>query len=1725
MAVRIQFDSNHNPIQPTIVLATRGGRKLGRIPAVNVVFKDNMSNGCEMSFKVYKEGCAIWERITDFKLVWVREWNRFFEIEVEVSDDGSVSKSVTASSLGSAELSQINLYDSEINTEDDIARDDYRPTVFYNPDDSSVSLLNRLLEKAPHYHIGHVDDSLKSIQRTFSFDNKSIEDAFNEVCEEIGCLITADCFVDEEGNFAREVNAYDLKAHCLECGKRGDFTDTCDSCGSTNISNGYGKDTSIFVSTENLADNIKYSTDNGSVKNCFKMEAGDDLMTAAVVSCNPNGSAYLWHITDDVKEDMSDGLVKKLEEYDWLYAYYQKEHTVTIPDTLLNAYNALIEKYSAYTSDYKKAVENIVGYQTIMERYFDAIDFGIYLTSGLMPAPDMAETSAGDQIRIIQEALLSPVSVRNIETCSASTAESAVLGMAKAVADSRYQIRVSESTYADKTWSGIIQVTNTSNEDDAATSARLSCKVNDDYARYVKQKILKTMKRSTDDATSIDAMFKLSDEKFSAELQKYCLSRLSALRDICQSCVDILIEQGISDDSKWAYKDDDLYQSLYLPYYNKLQILESEIQLREQEIAVITGSYDADGNLIADGMKSFLQSEKDMIQKSLNFDDYLGKEYLLEFAAYRREDTYQNSNYISDGLNNAELFEMAQRFIQVAQSEIVKSATLQHSITATLKNLLAMKEFSIIVDNFEIGNWIRVRIDNKLFKLRLIQYEIDFDNFDNISVEFSDVIVSGGVVSDVESIISKATSMATSYDYVARQAKQGDKGNSQLLDWVNRGLDLTKLRIIDSAENQNISWDSHGLLCKEYLPILGRYDDKQLKLISRGLYLTDDNWKTSKAGIGDFTFWNPKTGKMEESYGVIADVIVGNIILSEEVGIYNQKNSVTMDENGLVITAFKDDERSSVVFNVRKKVIDADGNAKYYDEMYLDDDGNLVINGNVRINSQANPGSTGTLDDLNKDISDIQNRIDGFNGLFFYIRYSEMADGSNMTEHPNEKSAYLGTCNTDEKTAPEDPTRYTWVKIKGEKGSQGISGTSSYLHIRYSDDGKTFSGNGGLDSGDWIGTCISESETAPDDFAQYKWSKFNGTDGINTAYVMLYKRYEVTPPRITADLEYSFETGKLTGTMNGWSQTMPASNGLPCYVIHAMAASQQLTDTIAASEWTEPTKIVEDGLPGANGYSTATLFLYKRSSEKVSVDWKDTLTYSFSLKKLTSIPSGWAASIPDGELPLYVTAATAASTTVTDTVTPEEWSEPVLLSKNGADGTDGTNGLNSATVFLYKRSTFEPSTPSNDTTYTFATGSLSEVDGWSMDIPSGTEPCYVIHATAVSSADIDIIKSSEWSDPVVLVQNGNDGTNGHNTASVYLYKRSATAVSVDWTEVLTYVFSSKLLRAVPAGWSQTIPFGSDPIYVTMAGAYSDTNTDDIEANEWCEPVILAQNGTDGKDGEDGTSAHFYVRYSAKSDGSNMTQTPTNATYYIGVCSTESDTAPTDSSLYQWSKFRGNDGIPGAAGANGKTQYLHIKYSDDGESFTGNDGEDLGEYIGTLVDFESEDSMDFSAYKWKKFSGDLSADLEEIQKRIDQSADAIYDNINQKENAIYGKIDSETSDIRGSITEQINVIQDSIKKSYDEVIGEAKSILESHTAELGQYMSFGDSGLTLGASSSSFKTVIDNTGMYFKEGDAIVSYVKNNQLHIPNAVIESTMMLGKFFFSPRSDGGVSLVWQE
>lgn len=979
MAVRIKFDNTHNVIQPTFVLATRAGHKLGAIPATHISVSDSFNSCFELEFQVNQSENGVkyhlWDKLTDFKLVWCKEWDVWFEMYVSTRDDNETVKSISCVSLGEAELSQINLYNIEINTEDDIAREDYSPTVLYNKDKPEASLLNRIMEKAPHYKITHVDASIAKIQRTFTFNGASLYDAFQNIAEEINCIFVIDSGTDDNGNISRSIAVYDLESYCMECGNRDNFTVKCPKCGSSNILTGYGQDTNIFVSTENLADNITLKTDVDSVKNCFRLEAGDDLMTATIRSCNPNGSQYIWFKSDDIKSDMSDELVKGLEDYDKTYNYYYDEHALTFSDTTLNDYNELIAKYHEYNKDLHTIPDSIVGYPALMNAYYDTIDFYLFLHDNFMPSPELSRTTAALQAARLGSNTLSPVAVQDLSKCSSSTASSAVLAVAKTIVDPRYQVKLKNGAFSENIWVGNFTVTNYSDETDTADSVMATVVINDNYEDFVRQKIDKVLKNAQDDesnANDIASLFKLSLSTFKREIKKYCLVSLNTFCDACQSCLDLLIEQGVADRETWANKNPDLYTVLYLDYYDKLMALQEETKVRESEISVITGVYDLDGDLKTPGLQTVIESEKAKIQDTLNMEKFLGADLWLEFVSYRREDTYSNENYISDGLDNGELFSRALEFIEVAKKEIFKSATLQHSISASLKNLLVMKEFEPIVNKFSVGNWIRVKIDNVVYRLRLIFYSIDFDDLDNIDIEFSDVKRCVDGVTDSEDIISQAASMASTYDAVTRQASQGKKSKKQLEDWVTKGLALTKMKIIDNADNQNITWDSHGLLCREYIPVTDDYSDKQLKIINRGLYLTDDNWLTSKAGIGDFTFYNPESGKMEEAYGVIADVLVGNLILSEKVGVYNTKNSITMDEDGLTITTdATSDGVNTMALTVQRKTVNADGNEIITPVMYLDGDGNLVMTGSLHIQS--------SMDDNVKTLNDLCD-INRFNG-------------------------------------------------------------------------------------------------------------------------------------------------------------------------------------------------------------------------------------------------------------------------------------------------------------------------------------------------------------------------------------------------------------------------------------------------------------------------------------------------------------------------------------------------------------------------------------------------------------------------------------------------------------------------------------------------------------------------------------------------------------------------
>lgn len=897
----------------TVILSRPDHTHLGQLGDItDLEISLNMTGGHEIAFTYHKPSenylntlsasevehiQMLWTELTDFKYVYVRELEEYFCISVSLNEDNAIEKRITGSDASSFELSQSILYGLEINTETDINREEYQsPTIFYAQDNPENSLLDRALSKVPQWSVEFVDNTLVHIQRTFSTDDQDIWSFLTgTVASEIGCLFTFN-------SVNRTICAYDLKTRCVDCGHRGEFSDVCPECGSTALMT-YGKDTGILIDTENLADNIVYSVDTDSVKNTFKMVCGDDDMTAAVQNINPNGSAYIYHFSDDEKHDMPSNLVTRLDEYD-----------------------AEVEKYTPR-------------YREITEGIYEAIDKVIYFTSGMMPTVEFTPTTAQDQVESLKQINLTEMGMNQLkESTSITTINNAIKQYATLfVRTGWYRIDIVESEFTYNgldehgvtagVWRGKMKISSWSTyyekeeEDrDEATTPELTVTVTDDYEKYVDQKIKKHLKENDDseDGSVYDVLVVEDLEEFGDYLTYYCLRRLESFADAIQGCMDIMIEADQATPGRELY-------DYYLSYVDKLDRIRTEIDRRQHSIDVWQEKYDT------------LMAERAEIQDILNFEKFLGTNLYKTFCIYKKEQTYVNDNYIVDALDDKEIFEKAEQFYKTASEELYKSSERQHHIESTLHNLLTQPEFKPLVDKFELGNYIRAKIDGKVYKLRLIKIGLDGESKADIDVEFSDVFKLANGVSDLQSVLNSAKQMASSYDAAKNQIRKNAEQSAYVRDFVRRGFDLTQTKILNNPGRQETVIDDSGIWMMSKDDFTDQYDPCQVRMIANGLYFTNDKWRSVKAAFGKYITVDPVSGEQYEAYGLLADTIVGRIILGESLGIYSQDGSSKMsfDNKGLVLnTVDNGDGVYKNIFTIQK-----DGE----NQMWIDNQGNIVL--------------------------------------------------------------------------------------------------------------------------------------------------------------------------------------------------------------------------------------------------------------------------------------------------------------------------------------------------------------------------------------------------------------------------------------------------------------------------------------------------------------------------------------------------------------------------------------------------------------------------------------------------------------------------------------------------------------------------------------------------------------------------------------------------------------
>lgn len=541
---------------------------------------------------------------------------------------------------------------------------------------------------------------------------------------------------------------------------------------------------------------------------------------------------------------------------------------------------------------------------------------------------------------------------------------------------------------------------------------------------------------------------------------------------------------------------------------------------------------------------------------------------------------------------------------------------------------------------------------------------------------------------------------------------------------------------------------------------------------------------------------------------------------------------------------------------------------------------------------------------------------DGKDGktTYFHIKYSAVSNptsASQMTETP---SKYIGTYVDFTQTDSDDPKKYSWQQLEGSQGpqgKQGISGTNgadgktSYLHIKYSNDGgKTFTGNSGEDIGAYIGTCVDYAKDDPTSVGTYKWAKIKGEAGAKGDKGDTGKGVKST------SVAYQVSTSGTTVPTGTWSGSVPsASAGQYLWTRTIITYTDDTTSTIYSVG-----RMGTNGANGTNGKSIGSVVNYYLATASSS--------------GVTTATSGWTTAVQsvsaakkylwNYEVVKY-TDGTVASTTA-----------PCIIGSYGDRGSKGDKGDTGSTGNGIKSITEH---------YAVSASNSTVPTSWSSTVPTMTESNKYLWnyetITYTNGTTVDTTKR-------VIGVYGNKGATGATGSQGY--SLVANVVRDAFTESQWTAYGTINHEGI---WSSTsgirngcrigdmfaiVGTATDTKNAHVAYYRSNTASGDLKGLCISHTIIprgaTGATGSKGDKGDTGATGKGVkstaVTYQVSSSGTSVptgtwsSSVPSaSAGQYLWTRTIMTYTDNTTSTLYSVSKM-GTNGTNGANGSNGKS---------------------------------------------------------------------------------------------------------------------------------------------------------------------------------------------------------------
>ena len=862
--------------KPKIFLCETDKQKIGVLNTTDTKVSLKFNTYSELSFnidRIYidiltgnKNTNLFYDRIEHPRLILLDNIGYFQIQDPDMSSDGfRESKTITAYSSEYA-LSQKYITDLHINTgevdsveviyaEEIGTPDAIEPVIFYNESNPRLSLLHLVLEGIYGWKIGHIDDSLKTLARSFDVDRQSVYDfLMNDVCDKCNCYIVFDTLKNEINIYAEAMSAkfigdgrtktftvsppfYKIETVSIDGykttqweynKKTGVLTFKSAPKNGTNIEVVDGGltewETDVFVTYENLAKEMTVSYNADDIKTQLTVTYGDDLDIREI-------NMGLPYITD----------LSYFYTVDWM------------GQELYDAYTAYLKKVQTSQTQYTKNSQEML--EISDQQYFE-------------------------EHRLSMEYSVATVDSNTIGTYYVRDYSNGSYFFREVTLPDDYN---AYTTYYQ--FDGVKLTSEKVND--------LYMAIRDNFMNQSVEKINEltdAFQFMEDSYYDIEYLSKyLAGNRTPQQKKTYVMNFLKEMwnqvgRTPLKSVYQATFKTLQSTNIDWAqeHKDPDgnvTYHENYPWYYAILLFLESidiAIADRDAKIERMQQAYDA------------LQAKNIEISNSLLMERNFTESQLIRLSAFIKEDELHIDDIIETEYDTLEdSFKVKQDAMEAGRIELSRRCQPQLQFSMTMANIYAIPEFEPIIDQFQLGKVIKIGLRKDYIKQsRLLQVDMNLDNLSDFEVQF-------GELTDLRS-------QSDIHADLLSQAIQAGKSVANSQDNWNAGLDMaisTDIKIqqglLDAATvlksmdgDQGVSLDKYGLHLKRIDPDTGEVDPKQGWITNNMMAYTDNNWASAKSVFGEYTI----KGESSPRWGLLADACIasyieGSTLVGGKIGI------------------------------------------------------------------------------------------------------------------------------------------------------------------------------------------------------------------------------------------------------------------------------------------------------------------------------------------------------------------------------------------------------------------------------------------------------------------------------------------------------------------------------------------------------------------------------------------------------------------------------------------------------------------------------------------------------------------------------------------------------------------------------------------------------------------------------------------------------------------------